>query len=117
MGAWLYAASANFASASTTYDLAYQHGIVWRSFYANRTPPQAIPNVDAMAPGDTLYLGYRDGGHIALLGRMRLGRPDEPESFSAVFASVPAVLLSDFTTHGYSSDPILNRMVGLFVEE
>jgi hypothetical protein len=117
MALWLYAASSNFASARTTYDLAYRHGIVWRSYYANRTPLQAIPNVGAMAPGDTLYLGYRDEGYIALLGRMRLGRPDQPERISPVFTAVPAVLLSDFTRHGYSDDPGLRRMVGLFVEE
>jgi hypothetical protein len=114
---WLYAASSNFAGASTTYDLAYQHGIVWRSYYANRTPRQAIPNVGAMAAGDTLYLGYRDGGHIALVGRMRLGRPDQPEDVSPVFAAVPAVLLPDFIRYRYSDDPVLQRMVGLFVEE
>jgi hypothetical protein len=48
---------------------------------------------------------------------MRLGRSDEPEGISAVFAPVPAELLSDFTKHGYSNDPVLKRMVGLFVEE
>ena len=70
MALWLYAASSNFASASATYDLTYRHGIVWRSYYAARIPPQAIPNVSAMAPGDTLYLGYRDKGQIVLIGRM-----------------------------------------------
>src|ERR671910_796534 len=117
MALWLYAASSNFASASTTYDLAYRYGIVWRSYYADRTPPQAIPNVGAMAAGDTLYLGYRDAGRIALVGRMRLGRPDQPESISPVFTAVPAALLPDFTRNGYLDDPVLRRMVGLFVEE
>jgi hypothetical protein len=114
---WLYAASANFAEANTTYDLAYRHGIVWRSYYANRTPPQAIPNVGAMAPGDTLYLGYRAKGRIALIGRMRLGRPDPPDGISPVFTAVPAVLVSDFAKHGYSNDPVMGRMMGLFAEE
>jgi hypothetical protein len=117
MALWLYAASSNFAGASTTYDLAYQHGIVWRSYHANRTPPQAIPNVGSMAPGDTLYLGYRDKGRIALIGRMRLGRPDPPHDISPVFTAVPDVLVSDFAKHGYSEDPVMGRMMGLFVEE
>lgn len=71
----------------------------------------------AMAAGDTLYLGYREGGRIALVGRMRLGHPDQPEGISPVFTAVPAVLLSDFAANRYTADPVLRRMIGLFVEE
>jgi hypothetical protein len=70
-----------------------------------------------MVPGDTLYLGYRDNGRIALIGRMRLGRPDPPSGISPVFTPVPAVLVADFAKHGYSADPVTERMMGLFVEE
>lgn len=117
MAVWLYAASSNFADANTTYELAYKCGIVWRSCYASRMPAQAIPNVRALAPGDTLYLGFRDQERIELLGRMRLGRPDESKGVSPVFTAVPAALVPEFERLGYRADTILGRMVGLFVEE
>ena len=66
MALWLYAASSTFASASTTYELAYRHGIVWRSYYANRTPAQAIPNVGAMLVAALSSLPYIVGDERAL---------------------------------------------------
>ena len=47
--------------------------VAFTHYYADRTPPQAIPNV-AMALGDTLYLGYRDGGRIDIPTSPRASR-------------------------------------------
>jgi hypothetical protein len=114
---WLYAASNSLAGAEDTFALASRWGIVWRPFYADRSPQQAIPNVRHLSPGDTLYLGYRALGGISLLGRMILGAPDSPETCSPVFTAVPESLISEFRKHGYRDDPVLGRMIGLFVAE
>ena len=115
MPTWLYAAADNFADAETTYNLAHVYGVVWRSFYANRLPPQAIPNVRELQPGDTLYLGYRANGTIRLIGRMQIGHADNPLDESTVFCIIPPNLVGPFQEHGYGPDPFLNSLVGIFV--
>jgi hypothetical protein len=118
MKTWIYAAADSRAGAAATYALAERHGIVWRSFYADRQPPQAIPRARDLRPGDTLYLAYRcGGGRLQVLGRMRLGRADLLCCESPVFVEVPAVLVPEFRRHGYEVDPVLRKMVGIFVEE
>jgi hypothetical protein len=118
MATWLLAATDSKASADKTYELAARTGIVWRTFYADRTPRQAVANVRKLAPDDTLYLGYRRPGHtVELLGRMRLGTSEHPLAESQVFTEVPQPLVADFAAQGYHADPILQKMVGLFVYE
>lgn len=99
MAVWLYAAARSKASASRTYELADQHGIVWRTYYANRSPRETIPRVGELRPGDIVYLGYRKNGRIRLLGRMQLGRPDNPIEVSPVFTKVPDALSPEFRKH------------------
>lgn len=116
MANWLYLAADEYATADATYDLA-RNGFIWRSYYADRQPPQAIPHVARLAVGDTVYLGYRQPGQIQLLGRFRIGRPDNPLQQSPVFCTAPASLISQLQQHGYGSDPILGQTVGIFVQE
>ena len=116
MSSWLYLASNQYASAQATYNLA-QSGFIWRSYYADRQPAQAIPHVGSLAVGDTLYLGYRQAGQIQLLGRFRIGHPDNPLTQSAVFCCAPPELTNQLQQHGYSPDPILGQHVGIFVQE
>ena len=61
---------------------------MWRSYYANRRPAQAIPRVGSMTRGDRLFLGYRHGGTVELLGQMRLGRSDAPLDVSAGISDI-----------------------------
>jgi hypothetical protein len=116
MANWLYLASDTYAAANATYELA-TNGFVWRTYYADRQPPQAIPHVADLAIGDTLYLGYRQPGQIHLLGRFRIGRPDIPLQQSPVFCTAPAALLNQLGLNNYGPDPILGQFVGIFVQE
>lgn len=116
MPTWLYLAGNRYASAQATYNLA-QCGFIWRSYYANRQPAQAIPNVRNLAVGDTLYLGYRAHGQIQLLGRFRIGRPDNPLQESDVFCVAPPAIADQLQELHYVPDPILQQTVGIFVQE
>jgi hypothetical protein len=116
MASWLYLASNEYASAQATYDLA-QSGFIWRSYFADRQPARAIPHVGSLAIDDTLYLGYRQPGQIQLLGRFRIGRPDNPLQQSAVFCCAPPALMGQLQQHGYRPDPVLGQTVGIFVQE
>lgn len=116
MPSWLYLASDEYSSAQATYDFA-QSGFIWRSYYADRQPAQAVPHVASLAVGDMLYLGYRQPGQIQLLGRFRIGRPDNPLQESAVFCCAPPALTGQLQQHGYRPDPILGQTVGIFVQE
>ncbi len=116
MALWLYAASSSKASADRTFALAERHGIVWRSFYANRRPPTPIPNVKHLRPGDQLYLGYRHKAGISLLGRMRIVCPENPLRQSRVFGEIPEAIVPEFEID-YGVDPILNVLVGISVDE
>lgn len=115
MAIWLYAASRAKASDFDTFLLACHSGFVWRPFY-NRNGI-AIACVRQIQAGDTLLLGYRDGRFVRLLGRFRVGRPDHPIDASPVFGAIPANWRDEFQRHGYTVDPTLNDLVGIFVEE
>ena len=115
MAIWLYAASRSKASDVDTLSLACHSGFVWRPFY-NRNGT-AIACVRQIQPGDTLLLGYRDGRFVRLLGQFRVGRPDHPIDASSVFGAIPVNWRDEFQRHGYTLDPILNELVGIFVEE
>jgi hypothetical protein len=115
MAIWLYAASRAKASDSDTLSLACRSGFIWRPFY-NRTG-SSIACVRQIQIGDILLLGYRDGGYVRLLGRFRVGRPDLPIDASPVFGAIPVGWRDEFQKHGYAADPILNYLVGIFVEE
>ena len=116
MNSWLYAASSAKAGAERTFSLAYRFGIVWRSYYANRHPPIPIPNVKHLRSGDLMFLGYRDGGAVELLGRVRIGSTQYRLRESAVFTEIPEVLVPEFEAD-YAPDPILGRLIGIVVEE
>src|SRR5579862_4692386 len=115
MTRWLYAASKALASAGDTLSLAGESGFIWRSFFNSRGIPIAC--VKDIQPGDDLLLGYRGGGAVRLLARFRVGRPDNPIGASRVFGAVPAVWVDEFRRHGYTDDPKLGALVGIFVEE
>src|SRR5262245_21177959 len=115
MAVWLYAASRAKASDDDTLTLACNSGIIWRPFY-NRNG-SAIACVRQIQAGDTLLLGYRDGGSVRLLGRFRVGRPDQALNVSPVFGTIPVGWRDEFLKHGYTADPIVNDLVGIFVEE
>ena len=83
----------------------------------DRRPRQAVPHVAELAVDDTIYLGYRDKGQIRLLGRMRIGQPDRSLDQSEVFCAVPAPLVSEFVNNGYTPDPVLGEMVGIWVQD
>jgi hypothetical protein len=112
---WLYAASKARASESHTFSLACESGFIWRSFYNAKGAPVAC--VKDIRPGDDLVLGYRSGGMVNLLGRFRVGQPDNPINASRAFGEIPAVWADEFRRHGYTDDPKLGALVGIFVEE
>src|SRR5262249_29847432 len=68
-------------------------------------------------PGDELLLGYRHGGMVSLLGRFRIGRPDQPIDASPVFGVICEGWRQQFHSYGYTDDPIVGELVGIFVEE
>jgi hypothetical protein len=115
MTAWLYAAAKARASESDTLSLACESGFIWRSFYNVKEIPIAC--VRDIQPGDDLVLGYRSGGTVKLLARFRVGRPDKPIDASRAFGEIPAVWVDEFRRHGYTDDPKLGVLVGIFVEE
>jgi hypothetical protein len=115
MAIWLYAASRAKASDSDTLSLACRSGFVWRPFYnRNGIPIACVRQIQA---GDALLLGYRGGGLVRLLGRFRVGKPEQPIDASPVFGAIPIGWRDEFQKHGYTADPILNDLVGIFVEE
>jgi hypothetical protein len=115
MAIWLYAASRAKASAPDTLWLACNSGFVWRPFY-NRTgiPVACVKQIQA---GDTLLLGYRERGYVGLLARFRIGRPDQSIGSSPVFGVIPAAWKDEFQRRGYTADPKLGEIVGIFVEQ
>lgn len=115
MAVWLYAASRAKASDSDTLSLACGSGFIWRPFY-NRSGA-AIACARQIQAGDTLLLGYRGAGSVRLLGRFRVGKPDQPIHASPVFGTIPVAWKDEFQKHGYTADPIVNDLVGIFVEE
>ncbi len=115
MKMWLYAASKALASECDTLSLACDSGFIWRSFYSVIGIPIAC--VRDIQPGDDLVLGYRCGGAVRLLARFRVGRPDKPIDASRAFGEIPAVWVDEFRRHGYTDDPKLAALVGIFVEE
>jgi hypothetical protein len=112
---WLYAASQAKASDSDTLSLACDSGFVRRPFYNRTGAPIAC--VKQIKIGDALVLGYRDGGHVRLLGRFRVGRPDLSIAASPVFGPIPPRWRDEFEKRGYTPDPILKDLVGIFVGE
>ncbi len=112
---WLYAASKALASEAETLSLAYESGFIWRSFY--NESGNRIACVKDISSGDDLILGYRDHGIVRLLARFRIGRPDKRIDESAAFGIVPPVWAKQFRDCGYSNDPKLKTLVGIFVEE
>ena len=115
MTTWLYAASKALASENDTLSLACESGFIWRPFHNAKGIPIAC--VKDLRPGDDLLLGYRGGGAVRLLARFRVGRPDKPIGASLVFGEIPAVWVDEFRRHGYTDDPKLGALVGIFVEE
>jgi hypothetical protein len=115
MARWLYAASKAKAPEHDTLSLAGKSGFIWRPFYNRSGIPIAC--VRQLQPGDELLLGYRHGGMVSLLGRFRIGRPDQPIDASPVFGAISEGWRHEFRTHGYTDDPILHELVGIFVEE
>jgi hypothetical protein len=115
MAVWLYAASRAKASDSDTLSLACDSGFIWRPFY-NRNGV-AIACAKQIQARDTLLLGYRGGGSVRLLGRFRVGKPDQPIDACPVFGTIPVPWRNEFQKHGYTADPIVNDLVGIFVEE
>lgn len=115
MAIWLYAASRAKASAPDTLWLACNSGFVWRPFYNRSGVPIAC--VRQIQAGDTLLLGYREGGCVELLARFRVGTPDQPIEASPVFGAIPVTWRDEFQTRGYTADPKLGEIVGIFVEE
>jgi len=110
-----YAASKGLASESETLSLACESGFIWRSFFNARESRFAC--VKDIRPGDELILGYRNGGAVRLLARFRVGRPDKPIAASRVFGEIPTIWADEFRRHGYTNDPKLGTLVGIFVEE
>ena len=115
MTTWLYAASQSRASERETFALASESGFIWRSFY-NKVG-SAIACARDIEPGDDLLLGYRHGGSVNLLARFRVGRPDQPIIASPAFGEIPEVWVERFRQHGYENDPMLEVLVGIFLEE
>lgn len=115
MATWLYAASKALASETDTLSLASDSGFIWRSFYNAKGIPIAC--VKDIRLGDHILLGYRVAGAVKLLARFRVGRPDKPIGASRSFGEIPAVWVDEFRRHGYTDDPTLGVLVGIFVEE
>jgi hypothetical protein len=115
MTVWLYAASNALASQSDTLALACGGGFIWRPFYNRNGIPIAC--VKDIRPGDEIVLGYRAGGAVKLLARFRVGRPDKPIDVSRAFGRIPPIWVDKFRRCGYTDDPILGSLVGIFVEE
>ena len=115
MAIWLYAASQAKAPEYETLALTGRSGFLWRPFYNRSGIPIAC--VRQLQPGDDLLLGYRHDRYVHLLGRFRIGRPDRPIDASPVFGVIPEAWHDEFLRHGYTEDPILAQLVGIFVEE
>ena len=115
MTRWLYAASKALASEGNTLSLACESGFIWRSFYNAKGAPIAC--VKDVRPGDEMVLGYRSEGSVRLIGRFRVGQPDKPISASPAFGEIPAIWVDEFRRQGYTDDPKLGALVGIFVEE
>jgi len=114
MAHWLYLASSSKASPADTYRYA-EHGFVWRSYYVATEHPQAVANVQHLAAGDTLYIGYRAKGGVRLLGRCTIECPDNRIDASPVFCTAPKDIEADMRSDGYKDDPVLKALVGIFV--
>jgi hypothetical protein len=115
MARWLYAASKTKAPEHDTLSLAAESGFIWRPFYNRSGIPIAC--VRQLQPGDELLLGYRHGAMVSLLGRFRIGRPDQPIDASPVFGVICEGWRQQFRNYGYTDDPIVGELVGIFVEE
>jgi len=63
------------------------------------------------------YSWQSDLPNSTLLARFRIGRPDKPIGASQVFGEIPAVWVDEFRRHGYTNDPKLGALVGIFVDE
>ncbi len=115
MTVWLYAAYKAGASECETLALAYDSGVIWRSFYNRSGIPIAC--VKDIQPGDDILLGYRQGSAVKLLARFRVGWPDQPIAASTAFGRIPGIWVDEFRQQGYADDPKLGALVGIFVEE
>ena len=121
---FLYLAAKHYAGPERTFEIAAQHGFLWRSYY--KKTGAAVGKVDRIAEGDVIALGYRVKGNkfrlllpLVVTSGNTATRPIDTAQFAGrnygpfVWASNK---LAEILSLDYRIDPIFNEFTGLAVQ-